>query len=354
MKEHSWPHTIRIIVFSCLIGGAAGVLGTALTSNYLSDYALELSKIAEPLTLTQERPQALPETYEDARGRMQQRGLNAVGTVIPSTTAASGRSIFEASVPALALTSDGWALTTQAVVGDEIQWGASVCEVTDVMTEPRYGWKFVRCDASNLPVVDMTSGLDVQAADQVFVVGPAGEMVFTYVQQVTWADALRSSDLPTRRILLQDDTRSEGSVAFNVYGEVIGLVELGGAIQPFEFIEGAFEQILEGTEAVTYPSLGVQAIDLTHAVGVSNEVSGGRHAGALIYGTRGIEPAGAAAEAGLLSGDLILSINGQVVNGTYALDDLVAQYRAGDQVRVEIERDGAPQEVLITLGERTQ
>jgi len=39
------------------------------------------------------------------------------------------------------------------------------------------------------------------------------------------------------------------------------------------------------------------------------------------------------------------------INGTYTLDDLLAYYSAGESIRIEIDRQGTRQEVVVTLGE---
>jgi hypothetical protein len=79
MRTPSWSHTSRIIVFSLLIGGVSGVLGTAVTYNYLSNYTYQLNQLTEPLRLTQERPRALPESYEESLTRREERAHPAVG-----------------------------------------------------------------------------------------------------------------------------------------------------------------------------------------------------------------------------------------------------------------------------------
>lgn len=356
MKNYSWPHTIRIILFSCLIGGSAGVIGTALTTSYLSEYALELNDLTEPLRLTQERPRALPKDYEDALERMEERALPTIGTLIKQALLVeSGVSVSESDVPVIALTSDGWALSTDGRVGDVVSWGTQSCEVDEVVHEPMFDFDFIHCATSNVPVIDIASGYSMSAGDQLFIATSGTAFVFTQAQTVVWGDALRSSDLPSRRILLEGEPSVvRGSAVFNVFGELVGVVHEsaeGVEVIPFEYLSGAFTQVLESAPVISYPSLGVRGIDLAHAVGVSSELTRGYHAGVVLYGSRAVERGGSAQIAGLLEEDILLSVEGVTINGTYTLDDLLAYYSAGESIRIEIDRQGTRQEVVVTLGE---
>lgn len=355
MTNHSWPQTIRIILFSGLIGGAAGVLGTALTTDALSQYAFELGEVSAPVRLAQERPRALPKSYEDSLARLEERALGAVGRLYrPAPSSVTGVSAFDSNTPIILLTSDGWGLSASARVGDTAAWGAFSCQVDRLVQEPMFGLFFVHCPTSGVPVVDIGSGYHIAAGDQLFLAGGAGDVVFTQARAVVWGEAVRSSDAPSRRIeIARERPSTDGAAAFNVFGELVGVMALGGTeVVPFEYLAGAFRQVLEADGSMAYPRLGVTAVDLFRAVGVSQEVSRGLHAGAALWGARAVEKGGPAQQAGLLAGDILLSIEGETINGNAALDDLVAKYAPGDELRIEIDREGARQEVLVTLGAR--
>lgn len=357
MKNHSWPHTIRIIIFSCLIGGAAGVLGTALTTSYFSEYALSLGDVKQNLTLSQTRPRTIPQSYLDALEKLEDQSLPAIGSLfVRSNISESGVSISDPSATVVGLTSDGWSLSTAGRVGDTVYVDGQTCEVDEVKVEPMFGFTFLHCAVSGISVVDIAGGYNVKAGDQLFVVGNSSDIVFTQARGVMLGEAARGSDEPSRRILLTNDINvSVGSAVFNVYGELVGIVEEGVEgmrVIPFEHLSGAFRQVLEGAESITYPSLGVRGIDLSRAVGVSQELSNDRHVGFLLYGSRAVTSGSDAHFAGLVAGDLLLSVEGIQINGEFALDDLIANYSASDEIRIEFERDGTRQEVTVILGER--
>jgi len=355
MKNHSWPLTIRIIVFSCLIGGAAGVLGTALTTSYLSQYALQLGEVRQTLGLSQIRPRTLPQSYADALERLEARALPAVGSLFAvSRMRDTGVSVFDPSVPVMVLTSDGWMLSTSGGLDDIVSFGAQTCDVDKVVVEPRLGFTFLHCATSETSVVDIIGGFEIAAGDQLFVVSRPSEVVSTHAREIVWGDAVRSSDIPSRRILLGDDARvREGAAVFNVFGEFVGVArtgEEGIEVVPFEELAGAFVQVLESIEPMTYPSLGVRGIDLARTIGVDENFASSR-TGFLLYGSRAAPYGSAAYKAGLLVGDILLTVDGVAINGIFALDDLLTSYYVGNEVQVELERDGERQTVTVMLGE---
>ncbi|MFO8173048.1 MAG: Do family serine endopeptidase [Longimicrobiales bacterium] len=71
-------------------------------------------------------------------------------------------------------------------------------------------------------------------------------------------------------------------------------------------------------------------------------------AGVLVQETTDGSPA---AEAGLRQGDIIYSVEGTTVRTPNGLQNLIAQQRPGERVRVRIYRDGSSREMTIQLGE---
>lgn len=59
---------------------------------------------------------------------------------------------------------------------------------------------------------------------------------------------------------------------------------------------------------------------------------------------------GPAAEAGIRSGDVVVSIDGDEVTGSTELSAAIRSYEPGDTVPIVVERDGTPLELDVTLG----
>jgi hypothetical protein len=358
MRTPSWSHTSRIIIFSLLIGGVSGVLGTAVTYNYLSNYTYELNQITQPLRLTQERPRALPESYEEALTRLEERALPAVGAAYDTTIQSEeGYARGRADATVVSLTSDGWILGTNLSLRDLVVIGSQECEVDNIIEDARSGMQFAHCPSSSLAVADFGEGHSLQAGDQVFVAHGADMLTAARVKQVSWGDDIvRSSDTPLRHVLLDTLTTSDmvGAPVFSIFGELVGI--MGGNVEgeivviPFEVFAGGVEQVLVGNEEIIYPALGVNAIDLANMVGISEELTRGNTSGALLHGAVAVEATSAAQDAGLQEGDIVLSVDGVSVNSDNALADLILLYQEGDTLTLELERDGERADVQVTLG----
>ena len=100
--------------------------------------------------------------------------------------------------------------------------------------------------------------------------------------------------------------------------------------------------LLYGTAQRGY--LGVQIAELTQELaekeGLEN-IEG-------VY-VADVTDGGAAKLAGLKSGDVITAINGKKVNSTTQLKESIGQYRPGDKVNVEVNRNGSHHHYELTL-----
>jgi len=340
----SWKLTIRVVVFSALLGGASGVLTSAITNNYLSEYSYQLSELTEPLRVTQARPRALPASYESALELIEKTALPAVGA---SYGVRAGSPVDQFESPVIVLTSDGWMVASGDLnVGDRVRVGTQECLLNEVIYDRRSEFSFIRCEAQNLPVVDFGDGYTLSPGDQVFV-ADGGSLVYTRVKSITYGEvALRSSDQPARRIVLETDLFVDGAAVFNIFGELVGLA-LDSMVMPLEQISGGFNQVLGGAKVLDYPSLAINTIDLSRTVGVDNlSVSG-----ALLSGR---QPVGAGTKAGFLVGDVIIAVDGDSIGDAYTLDDLLAKKVSDQTIRIEFLRNNESQEVEVILGSVNQ
>ncbi len=66
----------------------------------------------------------------------------------------------------------------------------------------------------------------------------------------------------------------------------------------------------------------------------------------------GVEAGKPAADGGVKDGDIIVSIDGKVIDEEHPLDATLAQFSPGDTVTVDVLRDGAHVSLKVTLGTR--
>jgi S1-C subfamily serine protease len=79
--------------------------------------------------------------------------------------------------------------------------------------------------------------------------------------------------------------------------------------------------------------------------------------GALIGAPQGstgpaIQPGSPAETAGLQDGDIITALDGQKIDATHTLEDLLITRKSGDTVKLEVLRNGQTVSVDLTLGTR--
>jgi hypothetical protein len=351
----SWPHTARIILFSALLGGAAGILTTALTTNYLADYALQLGQFTEPLRLSEQRPIAFPSSYGEALELVKQDAIPAVVHLIDEPTVPKTLSETNQQV-AIMITSDGWMMAFDDLGFTHVLTDGGICEIQKRVHDVMNNVYFYQCTMQSMPVVGFGSGLSIIKGEHLFVVGEQGSLVSGEASSIQWGSTVSvSSDIPSRRIILSVTGGGDiGDMVFDLSGKLVGVVEdrLSNGqlvLLPLEAILPALNHLLEQGE-ISRPALGLQVINLSHAI-VDEALTRGRSSGALLYGPRAVTTGGAAFEAGLLAGDIILSINHQSVTRSTTLDELLLNYKAGDQVTLLIDRLGDEIEVKVTLGE---
>ena len=139
---------------------------------------------------------------------------------------------------------------------------------------------------------------------------------------------------------------NSGGPLFDADGRVIGInsqIATGGASSgnvgigfavPIETARDAAEQIIQGGD-VEHAYLGISGA----------ESDDGARIGA-------VTPDGPAADAGLRAGDVITAIAGEPVAGIDELIAAIDTFEPGDEVTLDVIRDGAEQQVDVQLGDR--
>ncbi|MFI5258243.1 MAG: S1C family serine protease [Candidatus Limnocylindrales bacterium] len=154
-----------------------------------------------------------------------------------------------------------------------------------------------------------------------------------------------------------------GGPLIDATGKVIGIATaqaqiaqgIGFAI-PINVAKPIMQQALAG-EKLSRPFIGVSydAIDkglqqqyklpLSQGAWVHNEDASGNSIEAVVAGSPG-------ANAGIKTGDIITKVEGQAVDSTHELEDLLVQYAPGRTVSLEVYRGGSYLTLMVTLGTR--
>lgn len=353
MNKPSWNTIFWTIVLSIVLGAGSGVLATSLTSSYLSEYALELSELTKPLRLSEERPRSFPSSRREAIDRFAESSLQSIATFYTKgLTRPDGYKSSDTLAAGVVLTSDGWIAVPTSSPGllsnSFMLLGREEYSVERVEYDRLHGVAFVKTLSNGLPVVTFGEALDVHVADELFLVRSNSSFKITTVEEVLHPSGeSTSSDRINRRLKLADDT-SSAAFAFNMSGEFVGFSLTN--VLPVETILPYFSSLLKN-EVFSRPSLGVNTISISDSVRLSDDKTREHLSGAYISS---LESAGPAEKAGMKKSDIILSVDGQSVNSTRTLDELIYSYKKNDLVNFIIDRDGEIINIQVVLGQKIQ
>jgi len=218
----------------------------------------------------------------------------------------------------------------------------------------------LKITGENLPMVSFGRADDIRIGQWVMAFGsPLSEELKNTVTVGIVSGKGRVSNLNLGSELIQTDAvinpGNSGGPLVNLQGQLIGINTLiatrtgvyngiGFAV-PVNTVANAVEQIrTTGVVQYGYLGLGFDRVPqpLTKALGIS---PGAAQVTEVINGE-------AADRAGILAGDIITAINGEELRHFNHLRTRIGSYRPGEEILLEIVRDGQPLEVEVRLGTR--
>jgi len=144
-----------------------------------------------------------------------------------------------------------------------------------------------------------------------------------------------------------------GGPLVDVQGRVVGINtsglsrQLELAIPVSTVVRVADELIDKGHVSRGFLGVGLQPARLPEAF--RRKLTGASEIGLLVVN---VQPDGPAAKAGVLLGDVLVTLDGAPVSATEDVQAVVGTRRVGSTVTATILRAGAPAEVSLTVGER--
>ncbi len=261
------------------------------------------------------------------------------------------------------VTSDGYILTNAHVVAD-------ASEVTVRMTDRReYQAKVVgvdtrtdvaviKIDVKGLPVVKIGDANKLRPGEWVIAIGsPFGfensvtaGIVSATGRSMPGAD---NSPVPFIQTDVAVNPGNSGGPLFNLDGEVVGInsqiySQSGGYMGlsfaiPIDVANNVRDQLVKNGR-VSRGRIGVQIQEVNAQLAESFGLD--RPRGALVGR---VEPDGPAAKGGVKAGDVILKVDGRIVERSSELPLLIANVRPGNKTNIEVWRDrGTKQLTLVT------
>jgi S1-C subfamily serine protease len=144
-----------------------------------------------------------------------------------------------------------------------------------------------------------------------------------------------------------------GGPLVDAQGQVVGINTSGLSRSmtlaiPVATVNRVVEQLLtKGRIARGYLGLGMQPVRLPDKV--KNDLNLPSNGGLIVVS---VEAGGPAEKAGVLMGDVILSLDGKPVTDTHDVQSVLDPDRVGKTIPVRILRGGAPADLSVTVGER--
>jgi Do/DeqQ family serine protease len=296
-------------------------------------------------------------TYEDFFGALLGQLYGYPGQTRNNTMVAYGSGVV--------LTPDGYIVTNNHVVegADEVEvtFNNKVKKTATIIgTDPTTDLALIKVDAEDLHYLTFGDSDNVRIGEWVLAVGNPFNLTSTVTAGIVSAKARNLSILgegTSVESFIQTDAAvnpgNSGGALVNTKGELVGInaaiASHTGSYEGYSFAipsnivrKVVDDLLLYGETQRGY--LGIRYAELTQELaqkqGLEN-IEG-------VYVAEVIED-GAANLAGMKDGDVITAINGKKINTGTQLTEAIRQYRPGDKVDVEVNRNGSHHHYQLTL-----
>ena len=290
------------------------------------------------------------------------------GQVVPTQGTGSG----------VIIDPSGLILTNRHVAGDATSVTVTLADGrvfpgktvgVDTLTD----FAFVKIDATDLPTATLGESSTLQVGQLAIAIGdPLGQFPGTVTSGII-SGLDRTIDVAsdtgtggtTLRHLIQTDASinpgNSGGPLLDGDGKVIGIdTATSGSAQgigfalPVDLAKPIITQVLAG-KPIERPWIGIVYQGLDAQVAKDNSLS--VTSGAWIHsdaqsGQPAVVGGSPAEKAGLKEGDIIVSLDGQAIDGQHQLDLLLLQHAPGDKLTLSVLRDGQTMSIDLTLGTR--
>jgi serine protease Do len=225
--------------------------------------------------------------------------------------------------------------------------------------DPKADIAVLKIDADHLPAISMGDSSKAQVGDVVFAIGDPFGVGQTATMGIVSATGRANLGIEDYEDFIQTDAPinpgNSGGALINAQGELIGINTailsrsggnqgIGFAI-PVNLARHEMEEIVE-TGHVVRGWLGATIQDVTPALAKGFGLD--RVEGVVISD---VAPNSPAAKAGLKSGDVVMSINGQPVESSADLRMRISQADPGASVPMSVRRGSSTMDITAKLGE---
>lgn len=351
--------TVGIILLSGVVGFGTGYAGSHLSNN-------------ANVTIQQQ-------TNKSNSGTVQVSDVSDIvekckDSVVEITTesVSSGNSIFgqyvsQGAGSGVIISKDGYIVTNNHVVSGATSLKVTTTDGTEydasvVGKDSQTDLAVIKVDANNLQAATLGDSDILQVGDPAIAIGnPLGELGGTVTTGIISATDRQITIDDETMTLLQTDAAinpgNSGGGLFNADGNLIGIVNakesstgiegLGFAI-PITPAQDIITELMQNGSVISRPALNVSLYDYTsNNQGQYSKYEDGCYIVQIVKN-------GAADKAGLKQNDRILSFDGEQIQSTSDVKNVLKKHKIGDTVKMVVERDSKKVSVEITLQAQTQ
>lgn len=268
------------------------------------------------------------------------------------------------------ISNDGYIVTNNHVVKNASDKGIRVI-LTDkreftaqlIGTDPNTDVAVIKIEADNLPAASVGNSDDVQVGQWVLAMGnPLGlnNTVTAGIVSAIGRNVNVSGDTYAINNFIQTDAAinpgNSGGALVDINGFVIGI---NAAIQstngyyqgygfaiPINIVKSVSSELIKsGKIERGYIGVSIKDVDTKEAKGLGLEKAKGVLVQNVIKG-------GAGDEAGVKTGDVILTVDGKEVNAANQLQTIIGSHKPGEQVTLSVFRDGKTISIPVKLKPR--
>lgn len=270
-----------------------------------------------------------------------------------------------ASGSGVIISPDGYIVTNNHVVDD----AANVDVILDdnrkftakvIGRDPNTDIALVKVDADNLSYLTWGNSDVLKLGEWVLAVGNPFNLTSTVTAGIVSAKSrsigIMGGQMPLESFIQTDaavNPGNSGGALVNTYGDLVGInsaiASQTGSYSGYSFaVPASIAQKvvydLKKYGEVQRAVLGVMMRTVNDSIGKANNLE--KMEGAYVINTT---EDGAAREAGITEGDIIVSIDGTMVNTSSQLQEQIGKYNPGDKIKVGIIRKGDLKEINVVL-----
>lgn len=231
---------------------------------------------------------------------------------------------------------------------------------TIIGRDPDADVAIIQVEADRLSAIKVADSNKLKVGDFVVAIGNPFGLGQTVTSGIVSALGRSGLGIEKYEDFIQTDASinpgNSGGALVNLRGELIGIntaivgpsggsVGIGFAI-PFNMAQQIIEQLIEHGE-VRRGRLGFTAQDLTPELAEAFGLKQGK--GVVVAR---VEPKSAADKAGLIAGDVIVSVNGEEIGRSSDVRNKIGLIRVGDAIQLEVVRNGKLKQLTARIAEK--